>query len=44
MADGPRWEPPPLPTNAKERRRIGRDLIILAILGLVVRLIALLAG
>jgi hypothetical protein len=44
MAGGARWKPPPLPTNSKERKSIGRDLVILAILGLVVRLIALLAG
>ena len=43
MTGGTRWEPPPLPTDAKERRKIGRNLIILAILGLVARLVAMLA-
>ena len=36
-------EPPPRSADAKERRKIGRDLIILAILGLVAQLVAMLA-
>jgi len=33
--DRPRWQPPPLPPDPAERRRIGIQLLILAGLGLI---------
>lgn len=37
------WQPPPLPNDAAERRRIGIRLVILAALGVIAEIIAALA-
>ena len=35
MESPPVWVPPPLPDDPKERKRIGVQLVILALLGLL---------
>ena len=34
------WEPPPLPDDPKERRKIGVQLVILAVLGLLAMILS----
>jgi hypothetical protein len=41
--DGPRWQPPRLPDDPTERRKVGIRLLILAALGLIAQLIAMIA-
>lgn len=38
-----RWQPPPLPDDPAERRKIGIRLLILAVLGLIALVIAKIA-
>lgn len=38
-----RWQPPPLPDDPAERRKIGIRLLILAALGLIAHVIAKIA-
>ena len=38
-----RWQPPPLPDDPSERRKIGVRLLILAALGLIAHVIAKIA-
>jgi hypothetical protein len=41
--DGSGWQPPPLPDDPAERRKIGIRLLILAALGLIAEIISTIA-
>jgi hypothetical protein len=43
LPDHPRWVPPPLPEDPKERRRIGVMLVVLAVVGLIAALLSAIA-
>jgi hypothetical protein len=42
--DGLGWQPPPLPDDPVERRKIGIRLVILAALGIVAHIISAIAA
>lgn len=41
MADRARWVPPPLPDDPREVRKIRNQLIILALLGVIATVVAM---
>lgn len=42
--DGLGWQPPPLPDDSAERRKIGMRLAILAALGVIAQIISTIAA
>jgi len=44
LSDHPRWEPPPLPDDPRELRKIRTQLIILALLGVIALVVSMIAG